>query len=46
MIEQKSGTDTKKTTWWSRPVRIATQVVAIAVVAVFVALTVVRLLTS
>ncbi|MFI5696449.1 hypothetical protein ACIA58_31625 [Kribbella sp. NPDC051586] len=45
MTERKSDTDTENAPWWSRPARIAIRVIAIAVVAAFVTLTVVRLLT-
>jgi hypothetical protein len=36
--------DTEKLPWWSRPLQITIRVIAIAVVAVFVTLTVVQLL--
>jgi hypothetical protein len=36
--------DTEKVPWWSLPVRIAIRLIAIAVIAVFVTLTVVQLL--
>lgn len=45
MTEHKSGPDIEKAPWWSRPARIAIRVIALAVVAVFVTLTVVRLLS-
>lgn len=46
MTKHLSEPDTEKLPWWSRPARIAIRVIAIAVVGLFVALTVIRLLSS
>lgn len=43
-VDRRSGENTEQVPWWSRPVTIAIRVVAIAVFAVFIILTVVRLL--
>lgn len=43
-MDRRSGEDTERVPWWSRPVTIAIRLIAIAVFAVFIVLTVVRLL--
>jgi hypothetical protein len=43
-LEPETEPETEELPWWSRPVRIAIRVIAIAVLAVFVTLTVIQLL--
>ncbi|TDO58737.1 MULTISPECIES: hypothetical protein [Kribbella] len=44
MNKHRTGADTEKLPRWSRPVRIGIRLIAIAVIAIFVALTVAQLL--